>query len=392
VVFVTQRANVDIPGVQRVSYRLPRTARPSTHHYVRLFENSVIHGQAVVRACNRLTKDGFRPDLIIAHPGWGEALFIKDIYPTTPLLNFCEFYYSGRGADIGFDPDEKATIDDIARARARNAHLLLSLETCDAGISPTEWQKSRHPAAFRDKIRVIFDGIDTSVVRPDPATTFKLPGGRVLSREDEIVTYVARNLEPYRGFPSFMRALPALLAARPTAQVVIVGGDDVSYGRAGPNGKSWRETMLKEVPLDPSRVHFLGKLPYARYLQLLQVSSLHIYLTRPFVLSWSFMEAMAAKCLILGSSTAPVEEFIEDGVNGFLTDFHSASEIAGKAAALLEARASLEIVRRRARATVEERCSLRVCLPRQLELVETLAGMHRIAHGSISPSAGANVT
>lgn len=372
--FVTQRSGVDLPGVDAIRYSLPRTAKPSTHHYVRLYENSVIHGQAVVRACTGLAREGFRPDIIVAHPGWGEALFLKDIYPATPLLNFCEFYYSGRGADVGFDPEEPATLDDIARARARNAHLLLSLESCEAGISPTQWQKSRHPAVFHDKIRVIFDGIDTATVRPDPAVRFALPDGKVLSCDDEVITYVARNLEPYRGFPTFMRALPTLLEHRPNSQVLIVGGDEVSYGRQPADGKTWRETMIEEIALDPTRVHFLGKLPYRRYLEVLQVSALHVYLTRPFVLSWSCIEAMSAGCTVLASDTAPVTEFIREGENGFLTDFHSPAALADKAIALLEARGGLDHVGRAARETVLERCALSVCLPQQLALIEEIAG------------------
>lgn len=169
----------------------------------------------MVRSCHELTKQGFRPDVIVAHPGWGESLFLKDVFPKTPLLNFCEFYYHGRGSDVGFNPEEPAGIDDICRARARNAHLLLSLESCDGGLSPTQWQKTRHPAPFQDKISVIFDGIDTDYMAPDPGATFELDDGRVLSRADEVVTYVARNLEPYRGFPSFIRSLPKLLEKRP---------------------------------------------------------------------------------------------------------------------------------------------------------------------------------
>jgi glycosyltransferase involved in cell wall biosynthesis len=374
VVFVTKRDNVDLPGVRRISYPAPRAAKSSTHHYVRLFENSVLHGQQVVRVCQDLAREGFRPDVMVAHPGWGEALFLKDAFPRAPLLNFCEFFYHGRGADVGFDPDETAGIDEICRARARNAHLLMSLESCDAGLSPTHWQKSRHPAEHRDKISVIFDGIDTQFVRPDPAATFTLPDGRVLSRSDEVVTYVARNLEPYRGFPTFMRSLPRLLRMRPRAQVLIVGGDEVSYGRAAPDGKTWREVMLAEVEVDPQRVHFLGKLPYARYLAVLQISSAHVYLTRPFVLSWSCVEAMAAGCLVIGSATAPVQEVIEHRVNGLLTDFHDHEAVAGLTADALEAGVSLDPLRRRAREIVEERYSLQRCLPRQLELVRRLVG------------------
>jgi glycosyltransferase involved in cell wall biosynthesis len=374
VAFITKREGLDLPNVRRVNYTLPRSAHESTHHYVRLFENSVIYGQAVVRAAHELAKDGFRPDLVVAHPGWGEALFLKDVYPKTPLLNFCEFYYHGRGADIGFDPEEPSTVDDILRARARNAHLLLSLESCDAGLCPTEWQKSSHPPVFHDKINVIFDGIDTDYMKPDPTASFTLADGRVLSRADEVVTYSVRNLEPYRGFPNFIRALPKLLELRPKATVLVVGGDEVSYGRSAPDGKTWRETMLKEVPLDPARVHFVGKLPYARYRSVLQISSAHIYLTRPFVLSWSCIEAMAAGCLIVGSATQPVQEVIEDGVNGYLVDYHSPDDIARKTAEALAAGAALDPLRQRARETVLERYALSKCLPAQLALLKSLAG------------------
>jgi len=373
VMFVTQRTGVSIPGVRTVTYPRPRAADEKTHHYVRLYENSVRAGQEVARVMLDLQRQALTPDVIVAHPGWGEVLFAKDIFPDIPLLNYCEFYYSGRGADIGFSQDEPTTLDAMLRARARTAHLLLSLQWCDAGVSPTHWQKSRHPYPLREKIEVIFDGIDTAAVRPDPDARFELPGGRVLTGEDEVLTYVARNLEPYRGFPSFIRALPRILEARPNATVVVVGGDEASYGKGAPDGKNWREHMLDEVPLDLSRVHFTGKLPYNRYLSLLQVSSLHIYLTVPFVLSWSCLEAMSAGCLMLGSATPPVEEVIAHGENGWLCDFNDPADIADKAVAMLADRASLQHLRQRARETVLERYELKDCLARQKAKVLAMA-------------------
>lgn len=375
VTFLTQRADIDLPGVRRATYAKPRAAHASTHHYVRLFENSVLAGQQVVRACLQLQQEGWVPDVIVAHPGWGEALFVKDVWPKVPLLNFCEFYYGGEGSDIGFLADEPADIDMICRVRARNASHLLSLEACDAGLTPTRWQLSRHPQEFHSKIRVIFDGIDSGTVRPNPRASFTLPNGRALTAADEVITYVARNLEPYRGYPSFIRALPGLLAQRPAAQVVVVGGDEVSYGRNPPEAATWREHMAREVSLDPARVHFTGKLPYAQYLALLQVSSLHVYLTVPFVLSWSCIEALSAGCLVLASATAPVLEAIDDGVNGLLCDFHSPQDIADKAAAALAGRGELGHLRKAARQTVLERYDLSRCLPEQMKLVAEVAAM-----------------
>jgi glycosyltransferase involved in cell wall biosynthesis len=373
VVFLTRREEGDLPGVRRVSYQPARTAREGTHHYVRLYENSVLHGQQVVRACLDLAREGFRPDLVIAHPGWGEALFLRDVFPRAVMLNYCEFYYHGRGADVGFDPETPADLDSVCRARARNAHLLLSLEACDHGLSPTLWQRDQHPQALRQKISVIFDGIDTGVVRPDAAARFVLPDGGVLTRDDEVVTYVARNLEPYRGFPSFMRAVPGILAARPAARVVIVGGDEVSYGQSAPDGQSWRERMLAEVgPLDPARVQMLGRVGYRDFLSLLQVSSAHVYLTVPFVLSWSCMEALAAGCLVVGSRTPPVQEVIEHGRNGLLADFLDPQAIAAQVVAALADRAGHAAMRARARETVLARYALEGCLAAQLRLVRSL--------------------
>ncbi|HVJ54326.1 MAG TPA: glycosyltransferase family 4 protein [Aliidongia sp.] len=372
--FITRKAEGSAKGVRRLVYEPAREVAPSTHHYLIQMESAVLNGQAVARLALKLEADQERPDVIVAHPGWGETLYLKDVWPRVPLLHYCEFYYRAHGLDVNFDPGDPFTFDETCRLRTRNAHQLLSLEACDRGISPTEWQRRTHPEPYRGKIETIFDGIDTDRLKPDPTARFALPDGRVLTAEDEIVTYVSRNLEPYRGFHSFIRALPALLAKRPAAQIVIAGGDDVSYGRRAPAGRNWREHMLAEVPLDPQRVHFTGTLPYDRYLDLLRISSLHLYLTVPFVLSWSMVEAMSTGCLILGSSTPPVEEFLEDGSNGVTVDMLDPAAIAARAAEMLAAGSKLDPLRRAARETVLERCALARCLPRQLALVTGMAG------------------
>lgn len=263
------------------------------------------------------------------------------------------------------------------RLRIRNATLQLTLDHVDHIVSPTLWQASRLPEWCAERVAVIHDGVDTARCHPDTAAVFAHPRiPKPLTRDNEVLTYVSRNLEPYRGFHRFMQALPTILKARPKAQVVIVGGDEVSYGSAPRSGGNWREVMLKEVGsrIDPSRVHFVGKLPYEQFIVLMQVSSLHLYLTYPFVLSWSVLEAMACGALVLGSDTPPVSEVIEPGRNGLLTSFHDPVQIARDAVAALATRDDYQVVREVARARVVERYDFeRVCGPAQVALIERAA-------------------
>jgi len=379
VLFLTKRRDREIPGVERVSYGTARPANPQTHHYLLQYEDAVLHGQAVARGALHLKQDGFVPDLVIAHPGWGEPLFVKDVWPQARLLNYGEFYYRAFGADVNFDPSQPLDIDSTCKLRARNAHLLLALEAADRVLCPTEWQKSLHPAVFQDRISVVFDGIDTDAVCPDPAARFALPDGSVLTRDDEVVTYVSRNLEPVRGFHILMRALPRICALRPQAQIVIVGGDERGYGGIAPGGKTWRQAMLEEVPVDPARVHFLGVIPYPEYLTLLRVSSAHLYLTVPFVLSWSAIEAMAAGCLVVASRTPPVQEFVENGHNGLLVDFFSPAELADTVALALAEQRGFARLRAAARETVLQNCSLAACLPRHRAVIDEMIGSRTLS-------------
>jgi glycosyltransferase involved in cell wall biosynthesis len=316
-----------LPGVRLLRYKPHRGADQATHPYVRTMEEAVLHGQQVLRLLLDLKGKGYRPDVIVAHAGWGETLYAKDAFPHAKLIHFCEYYYHSHGADANFDPEFPLDINGAARIRTRNALHLLNLENCDLAVTPTKWQHSLHPEAYRDKIQVIHEGIDTDNLKPNPHAELTLPNGNVLKAGMPIVTYVARNLEPYRGFHTFMRALPDLLKQHPTCQVVIVGGDGVSYGSAPKDAPNWRSKLLQENPVDLSRVHFLGKVPYDTYKKVLQVSAVHVYLTYPFVLSWSLLEAMATGCLIVGSDTAPVREVIRDGENGVLVGFFDKDEL-----------------------------------------------------------------
>lgn len=366
-----------LPGVRHLRYPAPRGAGEQTHPYLRRLEAYVRRGQEVARAALALKGRGFAPDVIAAHPGWGEALFLRDVWPDARLLLQCEFFYRADGADIGFDPLNGAVdVDKRASTRLMNAPQLLQLEAADRGVAPTRWQWSRYPGWARERIAVVHEGIDTRIAGPDGPAEVVLPGGRVLRRGDPVVTFAVRQLEPYRGFHVFMRALPRLQRLRPEAQVVVVGGEGVSYGGPPPGGGAWKETLLRELGdrLDLARVHFLGRLPYARLLALFRVSAAHVYLTYPFVLSWSLLDAMACGAAVLASDTAPVTEVIEEGVNGRLVDFFDHAAIAERLAAMLADPAALAPLRDAARRTVVERFDLAsVCLPRQVALIGEVA-------------------
>lgn len=393
VVYITQRREIELPGVRKIVYKPRRTISPQVHHYLRESEAAVLNAQEVARVALDLRKAGFVPDVMLGHNGWGEIWYLKDIFPDAPLIGYFEFFYRMHGADVGFDPADPVTPDTAPRLRTKNLGNLLALDTADLGQCPTEWQKSGYPRRYHPILNVIHEGIDTGVLKPDPAARVLIADAKIeIKAGDEIVTYVARNLEPYRGFPNFMRSLPRILSARPNARVLIVGGDEVSYGARLPPGQTFRQLMLKELAgsLDLSRVHFLGKIPYNGFIKVLQVSRVHVYLTYPFVLSWSMLEAMSAGCLIVGSRTQPVEEVIHHAGNGLLVDFFSPEQIADRVIDALEDRNSFASLRQNARETVIDRYDLRsICLPAHLRLLNMLAPPERRASLAVPKAAGA---
>ena len=371
VVFMTNRREGNIARVNKVIYEKSRTARPETHHYVRPLENAVLEAQAVYRIAQKLKEQGFYPDVVYGHSGWGPTLFMKDIFSKATLLCYFEWYYNAYGSDASFDPSDPINADDEARIRIKNAPILLDLVSCDRGLSPTQWQRSQFPPEFQSKIKVHHDGIDTSYFKPLPNAKLFLPRTNLdLTNAKEIVTYVARGMEPYRGFPQFIETIYLLQKQRPECQVVIVGKDRVAYGKNLTDGKTYKQAMLEKFSLDLSRVHFTDLLPYDEYLQVLQASSVHIYLTRPFVLSWSMLEALATGCLIVASDTAPVTEVIEDNVNGLLVNFFNPQQICDRVIEALDNPQKMAAIRDRARKTILKSYDLANLLPQHLQWVK----------------------
>jgi glycosyltransferase involved in cell wall biosynthesis len=343
-----------ISGIKLFRYRPTRRKPTCVHSYLLRYDEAIMDGQQVLAVLKSLKRNSYRPDVILAHPGWGESLFVKDVYPDTPLIHFCEYYYNSKGADMNFDPEFPCSMDASSRLRPMNSMHLLNLEQCDAGITPTYWQKSLFPKVFQSKIEVVHEGICLNSRESLLVSSVKLPSGYEIQSGHPVVTYAARNLEPYRGFHSFMRSIPYIQAECPDAQIVIVGGDAVSYGRMPVGYENWRSKLTAELDIDLSKVHFTGKLPYAVYRSVLQVSAVHVYLTYPFVLSWSLLEAMASGCVVIASDTTPVTEVITHGVNGLLVDFFASQSLAGEVCRVLKSPVDFNVIRESAKSTANK--------------------------------------
>ena len=371
-----------LPNIELIQYdwkNKKNLRKGELHYWLSDLNLKIMRAELVAEILLNLKKNGFKPDLIIGHPGWGELLAVKDVFPKVPVLQQLEFVYQLNGADHNFDPEFKESnwFDDV-RIRIRRAPQLLSLTDLDYAISPTKWQAQTAPKVFSEKIRIIHEGIDTEAISPNKNMFIKLKRlGQVFRSGDEVISYVARNLEPYRGFHSFMRMLPHLQSRRPNCHVIIVGGDEVSYGKPPENGATWRKFLLDELKgeLDLSRIHFVGKVSRDSLTNLFQVTACHVYLTYPFVLSWSLLEAMSCESPIVASDTAPVKEFLENKKNSSLVDFFNYKEIAD---AICESLVNKKLSKSKgvlARKKIKDSCDLKeICLPSQFKLIEEITG------------------
>ncbi|TXN07167.1 glycosyltransferase [Methylobacterium sp. WL103] len=366
---------------QGISY-YPYTLKPvvaSGSSVVDSLTQRVAAAESVAEQGRQLKQDGFKPDVIVVHAGWGEGLFLRNLFPQARIVCYCEYYYGRIGSDLTFDPEFLLASDDVLhRLRGANALSLATMDDADICVAPTAWQKSTFPAEFGSKIAVLHEGIDIDALGAGKARPMRFAQtGIEIAPGSPVVTYVARSLEPYRGFHTFMRSLPMLLAQETNVQVLIIGKERGGYGPSPPDGRTWRQVFSEELGgrLDPARTHFLGWVSREVYANCLRLSRVHAYLTYPFVLSWSLLEAMAAGCAIVASDTAPVREVLQDRQTARLVDFFQPADWAGQIRELLHATAQRQQLGMAARhAVIEQGLTRKACAARWLELIRSLAG------------------
>ena len=369
VIFITNSSLYEIENVEKIVYKTD-CSRSSQNPLLKSYDSAVLHAKAAAKEAKKLKEQGFTPDIIYAHSGWGPAMFMKDIFPDSPLICYFEWFQNAQGADTGFDGTEITEIQKEG-IRCSNSQVLVDLYSCDAGISPTQWQKQQFPKEFQDKIKVLHDGIDTDFFKPQEGVNFLIEEKKLkLTSKDEVITYATRGMEPYRGFPEFMKALEKLQKLRPNLQAVIAGEDKVFYREKLEKG-TYKELMLKELDLDLDRIHFAGGLSYVDYLKLLQISSVHVYLTIPYVLSWSFLEAMSCGCCIVSSNTLPVLEVMKDNYNGLLSDFYNTNQLVEKINYALDNQDKMQEIRNNVRKTILEKYSLEKVLPQHIDFMKS---------------------
>lgn len=364
VVYLSREQNgTRLYGVNVNIYLRPPQSTKNVRDFAKIADDAVLEGTAVARAIHELMrKTGFVPDVVIGHTGWGSTLYVKDLLPRTPLIGYFEWYYNAYGGEC---------VDDLCRIRTANAPILMNLQACDIRYTPTEWQKAQFPTTYQQGMRVIPEGVETAFFKPRNRRGFVLPRANLdLSDCNEVVTYLSRGFEPYRGFPAFMESVRVLLGRRPHCHVVIAGNDKACYGAPYAKDKTWKQAEEEKGGYDKSRVHFIGHVSRDEYLTMLQASDVHVYLTKPHtILSWSCLESMGAGCCIVASNTPPVQEVVESGVNGLLADLNCPEEIAACVEEVLINKALRMQLKKNARQTILDRFNLDDCLREQLKMI-----------------------
>lgn len=388
IVFMTEPNQNYLEGVRKVTYSRPPPPPKALAPAAREFESAAIRAQAGYQGAQQIKTLGFKPDIIIGHHGWGEMLNLCDVFPGVPILGYFEFYYRIHNSDVNFDPEFPMDETRFGAVRGKNTINLLAVALEQWGQTPTRWQYDTYPEWARGKIRIVEEGVDLETCSPDPALRKKTVtvGPLTVTPKQKLLTFVSRNLEPYRGFHTLMRALPRILDERPDLVVSIVGGNEVSYGAPPHNGGNWKDILMNEVGdrIDLSRVHFMGKVKYPDHLTLLKRSDAHVYLSYPFVASWSLREALACGCVLIGADSVTVTEFIKNGINGLITPTLDSAKLADNVLRVLADGKLSAQLRKGARAFAEKHLAMNNYIERYRTYIEEIVGRPLIPAPSTS--------
>lgn len=319
--------------------RYPEPAKPQVplSYSAGLWHEALQRAEAVAQLAAGLAAEGWQPDRILAHSGWGETLGLSAVWPTVPQILWPELWVRPEHGGFGCDPQKpRPGLPQHLEQLGRNTITRAALADAQAWVLPTRHQAASFPPEFQgSRLHVIHEGIDSTQACPNPGVSFEVRGCRI-DRSVPTLTLINRNLERLRGFDVFMRALPAVMAAEPRLRVLVVGGNEPGYGGGQPT-TPLRQRMLQELDgqLDHDRLHFLGRIPYDQLIAVMQASWVHVYLSYPFVLGWSLLEAMACGCAIVGSEGMPVAEVITSGVEGVLVPHDRPDLLADRVVRLL---------------------------------------------------------
>lgn len=370
--------NTQPAPIKFVRYKPHREPSKNIHPAAHYTESTILTGQAVLKTLLAVRDKGWKPDIVLAHSGWGNSMFVKDAWPDTKLMPYFEWYYHADGDESGYIEQKPIDINARIRLRLKNTSMLQDLAAMDWGQCPTHYQLEQFPTIFHDRISVIHDGVDTQFFSPAEHANYTV-GSHVFRKGDPLITYIARGMEPYRGFPQFIEAIARMQKADPNVQAIVIGEDRVAYGAKRADDKTWKEAMLEEHRPDMDRLHFLGRQPLSVLRDVLRVSAAHVYLTAPFVLSWSMLEAMSAGALLVASATPPVQEVIIDGHNGILTDFFDVGQLVDTLHTVLSNIGGYQAQRAEARQTILERYELESMTSRYLGIINAVASGQRPA-------------
>ena len=375
----TRKINEQRYNLPTVRFEAHREPRENAHPAIKTPAKGLLMGQAAMQALYQFKNRGHEPDIVLSHSGWGSSLFVKDLFPDAKFLSYFEWYYLSQGSDGDFFRDGEAfSPDQQMQIRMKNTAILHDLAAMDWGQCPTTFQHSKFPERFRNQISVLHDGVDTDFFKPNENVRIQVSDGKYLTKDDEVISYIARGMEEYRGFPQFMEAVSKLQKVRPNLHVVILGRDRVAYGNKRKDGRTFKTWALETFEFDMERLHFMDLQPLAYLRDLVRITKAHIYLTAPFVLSWSLLETMCAGALVVGSDTEPVRELIKHKENGLLVDFFNTDDLVETLNKVLDNPKDYDDLRKAGRQTILDKYSINDILPKQWQLIQNVANGSQI--------------